>query len=103
MGVTNRLRPKDVTTIGKITLDPEYVPDNLGLADIDHLAQFIRGTRVPPRGAALPATPVSLAGEKIFETIGCATCHVSAIVTAPPSTAITGGAFTVPESRGSRS
>ena len=43
MGVTNRLRPKDVTTIGKITSDPEDTPDNLGLADIDHFAQFTGG------------------------------------------------------------
>jgi CxxC motif-containing protein (DUF1111 family) len=102
MGVTNRLRPKDVTTIGKITPDPEDTPDNLGLADIDHFAQFIRGTKVPPRDAALAATPVSQAGEKIFETIGCATCHVSAIVTAPPGTSINGGAFTVPEALGNK-
>jgi CxxC motif-containing protein (DUF1111 family) len=102
MGVTNRLRPKDVTTIGKITADPEDVPDNLGLADIDHFAQFIRGTKAPPRDAALAATPVSQAGEKIFETIGCATCHVSAIVTAPPGTSINGGAFTVPEALGNK-
>src|SRR5580704_10293597 len=102
MGVTNRLRPKDVTTIGKITPDPEDVPDNLGLADIDHFAQFIRGTKVPPRDAALAATPVSQAGEKIFETIGCATCHVSAIVTAPAGTSINGGAFTVPEALGNK-
>ena len=102
MGVTNRLRPKDVTTIGKITPDPEDTPDNLGLADIDHFAQFIRGTKAPPRDAALAATPVSQAGEKIFETIGCATCHVSAIVTAPPGTSINGGAFTVPEALGNK-
>ena len=102
MGVTNRLRPKDVTTIGKITPDPEDTPDNLGLADIDHFAQFIRGTKVPPRDAALAATPVSQAGEKIFETIGCATCHVSAIITAPPGTSINGGAFTVPEALGNK-
>jgi CxxC motif-containing protein (DUF1111 family) len=102
MGVTNRLRPKDVTTIGKITPDPEDVPDNLGLADIDHFAQFIRGTKAPPRDAALAATAVSQAGEKIFETIGCATCHVSAIVTAPPGTSINGGAFTVPEALGNK-
>ena len=102
MGVTNRLRPKDVTTIGKITPDPEDIPDNLGLADIDHFAQFIRGTKVPPRDAALAATPVSQAGEKIFETIGCATCHVSAIITAPPGTSINGGAFTVPEALGNK-
>src|ERR1700740_205485 len=28
MGVTNRLRPKDETTIGKVTADPEDRPDN---------------------------------------------------------------------------
>ena len=49
MGVTNRLRPKDTTTVGKVTRDPEDVPDGLGLADIDHFAQFVRGTKVPPR------------------------------------------------------
>src|SRR6202140_3760953 len=49
MGVTNRLRPKDETTVGKVTPDPEDVPDALGLADIDHFAQFVRGTKVPPR------------------------------------------------------
>src|ERR1700751_2421462 len=102
MGVTNRLRPKDVTTIGKITPDPEDVPDNLGLADIDHFAQFIRGTKAPPRDLALTATAASQAGEEIFENIGCATCHVSAIVTAPPGTSINGGAFTVPEALGNK-
>src|SRR5246127_144653 len=55
MGVTNRLRPVDETTIGKVTADPEDVPDDLGLADIDHFAQFIRGTKVPPRDAELAA------------------------------------------------
>ena len=102
MGVTNRLRPKDVTTIGKITPDPEDVPDNLGLADIDHFAQFIRGTKAPPRDLALAATAASQAGEKIFENIGCGTCHVSAIVTAPPGTSIDGGAFSVPEALGNK-
>src|ERR1700730_18285230 len=102
MGVTNRLRPNDVTTIGKITPDPEDVPDNLGLADIDHFAQFIRGTKVPPRDLALAATAASRAGEEIFENIGCATCHVSAIVTAPPGTSINGGAFTVPVALGNK-
>src|SRR6201997_4011065 len=102
MGVTNRLRPKDVTTIGKITPDPEDVPDNLGLADFDHFAQFIRGTKAPPRDVALAATAASRAGEEIFENIGCATCHVSAVVTAPPGTSINGGAFTVPEALGSK-
>jgi CxxC motif-containing protein (DUF1111 family) len=30
MGITNRLRPHDTTTVGKITSDPEDTPDSLG-------------------------------------------------------------------------
>jgi CxxC motif-containing protein (DUF1111 family) len=102
MGVTNRLRPKDVTTIGKITKDPEDTPDNLGLADIDHFAQFIRGTKVPPRDAVLSATAPAHQGQNVFEAIGCATCHVSTIVTAPAGTVVNGGAFAMPEALGNK-
>jgi CxxC motif-containing protein (DUF1111 family) len=102
MGVTNRLRPKDVTTIGKTTPDPEDVPDNLGLADIDHFAQFVRGTKVPPRDAALAATPAALAGQALFGKIGCNTCHVESITTAPTRTMINGGTFSVPEALGNK-
>jgi CxxC motif-containing protein (DUF1111 family) len=102
MGVTNRLRMKDTTTVGKITKDPEDVPDALGLADIDHFAEFIRGTKVPPRDAVLAATPDAQAGQALFENTGCSTCHVSAIVTAPAGTVINGGMFTVPEALGNK-
>ncbi len=102
MGVTNRLRPKDVTTVGKITKDPEDTPDNLGLADIDHFAQFIRGTKAPPRDTVLSASAAAQEGQNLFERIGCATCHVSTIVTAPAGTVIDGGAFTVPEALGNK-
>jgi CxxC motif-containing protein (DUF1111 family) len=102
MGVTNRLRPKDVTAVGKISLDPEDVPDNLGLADIDHFAQFIRGTKAPPRDAILAASVASQAGEQVFEKIGCAMCHVSTIVTAPAGTVINGGTFPIPDALGNK-
>jgi CxxC motif-containing protein (DUF1111 family) len=102
MGVTNRLRPKDVTTVGKVTPDPEDTPDNLGLADIDHFAEFIRGTKAPPRDAVLSATAAAQQGQMLFERIGCATCHVSSIVTAPAGTIINGGAFTVPDALGNK-
>jgi CxxC motif-containing protein (DUF1111 family) len=102
MGVTNRLRPKDVTTVGKITTDPEDVPDNLGLADIDHFAQFVRGTKAPPRDSALAASATAQTGQQLFKFIGCATCHVSTIVTAPAGTVIDGGAFTVPNALGNK-
>src|ERR1700731_3238067 len=53
MGVTNRLRPVD--HYRQSGGGPEDVPDNLGLADIDHFAQFVRGTKAPPRDADLAA------------------------------------------------
>ena len=102
MGVTNRLRPKDTTTVGKVTADPEDVPDNLGLADIDHFAQFIRGTKVPPRDTVLAKTASVLAGERLFASIGCGTCHVPSITTARPGTVIDGGTFVVPEGLGNK-
>jgi CxxC motif-containing protein (DUF1111 family) len=102
MGVTNRLRPKDTTSIGKVTPDPEDVPDNLGLADIDHFAQFLRGTKAPPRDEALAATSAAQAGQALFEQIGCSVCHVSTMVTAPSGTVINGGTFMVPEALGSK-
>src|SRR6202007_2643133 len=86
MGVTNRLRPKDVTTLCKPPPDPEDHPDNLGLADIDHFAQFIRGTMVPPRDETLAATAAARQGQHLFAQIGCSTCHVQSITTAPPGT-----------------
>jgi CxxC motif-containing protein (DUF1111 family) len=102
MGVTNRLRPKDTTSIGKVTSDPEDLPDSLGLADIDHFAQFLRGTKAPPRDEPLAATAAAQAGQALFEQTGCSVCHVSTIVTVPSGTVINGGTFTVPEALGSK-
>jgi CxxC motif-containing protein (DUF1111 family) len=102
MGVTNRLKPKDVTTVCKVTADVEDIPDNLGLADIDHFAQFIRGTKVPPRDTLLAATPDALQGERLFAQVGCVTCHVAAMTTSRPGSRINGGAYVVPEAIGSK-
>jgi CxxC motif-containing protein (DUF1111 family) len=102
MGVTNRLKPKDVTSVCKVTPDPEDTPDALGLADIDHFAQFIRGTQVPPRDLALAATADAIAGQNLFTSIGCVTCHVANMTTAPPGTLINGGSYTVPLALGNK-
>ena len=102
MGVTNRLKPKDVTSVCKVSTDLEDIPDALGLADIDHFAQFIRGTQVPPRDTALAATPAATAGQNLFNSIGCGTCHVATLTTAPPGTVINGGAYTVPAALGNK-
>jgi CxxC motif-containing protein (DUF1111 family) len=102
MGVTSRLKPTDSTTVCKVKSDPEDTPDEIGMAAIDHFAQFIRGTKVPPRDPALVATPDSQAGQKLFELIGCNTCHVETITTAPAGTVLNGGAFTVPDALGNK-
>jgi CxxC motif-containing protein (DUF1111 family) len=102
MGVTNRLRPTDVTTVLKTTKDPEDLPDDLGLADIDHFAQFIRGTMVPPRDNALAATPTAIRGGELFSRVGCGVCHVQSITTAPAGTVIDGGMFVVPDALGDK-
>jgi CxxC motif-containing protein (DUF1111 family) len=102
MGVTNRLRPKDTTSVCKVTSDPEDVPDSIGLADIDHFAQFMRATKVPPRDAVLAATDGAQVGQRLFRAIGCNVCHVETIRTAHVGTAINGGAFVVPAALGDK-
>jgi CxxC motif-containing protein (DUF1111 family) len=102
MGVTNRLKPKDVTSVCNVSTDLEDKPDALGLMDIDHFAQFIRGTRVPPRDTALAATSNAIAGQNLFNTIGCITCHVGTLTTDPPGTVINGGAYIVPAALGNK-
>ena len=102
MGVTSRLKPTDSTTVCKVKSDPEDTPDAIGMAAIDHFAQFVRGTKVPPRDSALIATPDSQAGQKLFEHIGCNTCHVETITTAPAGTVLNGGSFTVPDALGNK-
>ncbi len=102
MGVTNRLKPTDVTSVCKVTSDPEDTPDDLGLADIDHFAQFIRGTQVPPRDTVLAASPDAIAGQNLFRAIGCGTCHVETLTTDRSGALINGGAYTVPEALGNK-
>src|ERR1700739_4450645 len=96
MGITSRLRPTEVTTVLLTTTGINDQPDELGLADIDHFAQFIRGTMVPPRDTVLAATPAAIRGERLFGQVGCNVCHMEAITTAPVGTVIDGGMFTVP-------
>jgi len=102
MGITNRLRPTEVTQVLNTTTGINDQPDNLGLADIDHFAQFIRGTMVPPRDTALAATRAALKGQQLFQQIGCSVCHLQSITTAPAGTVIDGGMFTVPEALGDK-
>ena len=102
MGITSRLKPTDTTTVCKTTMDPEDQPDSLGMAAIDHYAQFLRGTQAPPRDTTLAATANAIAGQALFESVGCNTCHVESITTAAAGASINGGAYTVPPALGNK-
>jgi CxxC motif-containing protein (DUF1111 family) len=101
MGITNRLLPDEVTKLCNTASEPNDTPGPDGLADIDHFARFIRATKAPAPDAQLAGSAVAQQGLAIFEKIGCATCHVAAMTTAPAGTKINGGTFTIPPALGS--
>ncbi len=100
MGITSPLFPDENSSSGRDVspFDPVPDPEDDGV-DITAFANFMRSTKAPSRG---PITADVQAGEEVFNSIGCATCHVSAITTAPTGTRINGGAFTVPTALGSK-
>src|SRR6202522_1295008 len=102
MGITSRLRPTEVTTVLLTTTGINDQPDGLGLADIDHFAQFIRGTMVPPRDTVLAASSAAIRGQALFTQVGCSVCHVQSITTAPAGTVVNGGMFVVPVALGNK-
>jgi CxxC motif-containing protein (DUF1111 family) len=102
MGITNRLQPTEVTTLCDTVPDPEDQPGPDGLADIDHFARFVRTTKAPPRDTQLAQTADAQKGSDLFDSVGCAVCHVRTLETAPAGTAINGGTFTVPDALGAK-
>ena len=101
MGITNRLQPDEVTTLCNTASEPNDTPGPDGLSDIDHFARFIRATKAPARDSQLASGPVAQKGEGLFQKVGCATCHVETLTTAPAGTKINGGTFTIPVALGS--
>lgn len=101
MGVTSRLQPDEVTKICNTVSEPNDTPGPDGLSDIDHFARFIRATKAPARDAELAQSAAASKGEALFDKIGCATCHVATLTTAPAGTKINGGTFTIPAALGS--
>jgi CxxC motif-containing protein (DUF1111 family) len=62
----------------------------------------MRATKAPPVDAVVAATADAIAGSQLFDSVGCGTCHVRSIVTAPPGTVINGGALTVHAALGNK-
>ncbi|MGA8268423.1 MAG: di-heme oxidoredictase family protein, partial [Candidatus Acidiferrales bacterium] len=101
MGITNRLQPDEVTKICNTVSEPNDTPGPDGLSDIDHFARFIRATEAPARDSQLASSATAKKGNGLFDQIGCATCHVETLTTAPAGTKIDGGTFAIPAGLGS--
>src|SRR5438034_11700669 len=96
MGITSRLFPDEVTPLCNSASEPNNTTDSTGLADIDRFTRFLRATKAPARDTLLAATPAARRGSDLFDTIGCATCHVRTLVTAAAGTVLNGGTDTIP-------
>ena len=102
MGITSRLQPDEVTALCNTASEPNDQTGADGLSDIDHFARFMRATEAPARDQVLSKTQDARDGEALFDKIGCATCHVTTLTTAPAGTAINGGNFTIPDALGDK-
>ena len=102
MGITNRLQPDEVTNLCNAATEPNDTPGPDGLSDIDRFARFMRASEAPARDVTLSQTPEAKNGQGLFDKIGCATCHVATLTTAPAGTAINGGNFTIPPALGDK-
>jgi CxxC motif-containing protein (DUF1111 family) len=110
MGITSPLEPVENTSNGASVAafdevaDPEEPPtpaEPFG-PDVEAFARFMRSTKVPPRDTVAAASSDAIAGQNLFNSIGCATCHVATIQTAPPGTVLNGGKFTVTAALGDK-
>jgi len=102
MGITTRLFPDEVTKLCNTVSEPNDVPDTDGLDDLDHFARFIRASKAPAQDAQQAQTAAAKNGSALFDKIGCSTCHVRAMTTAPAGTKINGGKLTVPDALGGK-
>jgi CxxC motif-containing protein (DUF1111 family) len=110
MGITSPLQPNENTRNGASVAafdevaDPEDPPVTGAPngADVTAFARFMRATKAPPRDAALAATADAVAGSNLFNSVGCAICHVRNFNTVAPGTVINQGAFTVPAALGNK-
>jgi CxxC motif-containing protein (DUF1111 family) len=98
MGITNELLPDEVTTLCN---GPVPEPNNQE-NDIEKFATFMRATKAPPRDLERASTLAAQLGSDIFDSIGCASCHVRTLVTAPAGAKLNGDKFTVPPALGSK-
>ena len=96
MGITNEVFPNEpyggisearMRECDRVT-DPEDLRDpRTGKRAIDNFEAFMKFLAPLPRG---PITDEVRAGEQVFNAIGCASCHVPALMTGPNASAALG-------------
>lgn len=102
MGITTTLFPDEVVAACNTASEPNDEPGPDGLSDVDRFARFMRATKAPARDSLLAAMPAATQGSGLFDSIGCVTCHVRTLVTAPEGTVINGGRDTVSAALGAK-
>jgi CxxC motif-containing protein (DUF1111 family) len=102
MGITTTLFPDEVVATCNTAAEPNDEPGPDGLSDVDRFARFMRASKAPARDSLLAATPAAMQGSQLFDSIGCVTCHVRTLVTAPEGTVINGGHDTVAAALGAK-
>jgi len=105
MGVTSDLQKDEVVedTCG-FTPAPKQPNSTAAtglIDDVGRFARFMRATKAPPRDDKLAATAGAKRGEQLFAQVGCATCHVPTLQTAPTGTKLT-SMFSVPPALGDK-
>ncbi len=102
MGITNELLATEVTNLCNTAPEPNDRRGADGLTDLEHFARFLRATKAPPRDARRAATAAAKKGATLFDEIGCSTCHVPTLKTAPAGTPVNGGTLVVPGALGNK-
>jgi CxxC motif-containing protein (DUF1111 family) len=105
MGVTSPLQPDENTLLGNPVDDGVPDPEDTGGKfghDVELFAAFMRALSAPPR--LLPAAQKDRKeveeGSKLFESTGCAACHLPELVTAEEGEWVDAKTFRVPKALG---
>ena len=83
MGITSPLFPNENCPQGRcsdLAFNPVAGLNDADGADVLAFANFMMFLAPPPRA---PQTAQTLAGERVFQSIGCAVCHTPTLVTGP--------------------
>lgn len=80
IGLTTDLVPTDPVNVQVGPRTPDSAPDpEVSSSTVDNVVFYLRTLRPPPRRRA--DDPDVVAGEMLFEQVGCASCHVPALRT----------------------